>query len=1250
MTERERSAAEMEAIRQAMMEELGIGRRDALPLEDRAANVPMVPLSSINRQVRPEHPASAWHNLNLDEADPGVEDLDDIAGGQLYRLRRGGIGLSNSGRGGHSAGHGRGGASNRGGHASGGGRGNLAARGKNTDNSGSGQTYYNDARRSGKSHAKVDAGIARLQREAEFSRKNRTEGRSFKAPQSTSKSTKPVHRAASPVVARAAPPLANRLINSRFKLTSPATFLSHNNIGSSPVATAPEPVVSAPQNKVDDDLLVPPSASKLAPQGSLADSRWASPSAPLVDMSGSDDLSRSATHANTASASVSIPSLQQVVPAVNSNASMSICSAQQIIPIVGANTSESGHSVRSVSPAIPTNASELANSVQHATVAARLTLITDDVMIHPIPVIVCTLVIEKPVKVCKNNSTFKLGTARLIKLDEKSPLILEVQIGNEVILNELLSEAAIFKVDMKDGKPGNTVTYRANPTTEKIPTWKLYFQLPGIAKSFVNYHSFRLSELRRSGDSPHSSEQESQGPLVLLSPISSSAEKKLTDAEKSYLKNRISSSTFADLTLIDSEEILVPLHEEECKAEDNEVEEYSHFQDLLSLMEGDIVEGTLQVLNANHGGSFYDHVFHLAKNVGLENDAHFMKHAKNVFIGGLSSSRYSSSKPILSVTEGLVSDFLTRSETLLRFPQEFIDAYIKEIAKKILDMAQNFHNGTQSATAIPAEKSSSVQAVELTEVSEIVDTVKPVEPLQIVEATKPTETISPTQAAKPAAVIMNVIPRPKRVAYSIQEMMKMRPNATLTSEVLAAKHCLEKYLSGHKLQYKNSPRATATKLQPSELKTNFSSKLSFEEVSQTFRQDEHAPGKTSFVASSGASNPPESSSVQHETPINVSKSLSSAGDNIESIENDLSLSISAENDVKMPSFDAHHQDNSDKSSGKCPIAPQSATLNLSKSLSAADENKSEDKMDSRSGDSPPKLRSNRGLSTFRYARPDVINQATVLRASSGYNPTARQVVKKQESLPLKPRETLTNIESSEVSKNEPKGLASASETEKSKSQETNPNTLAKVMKNEMNLPKVVEQGTLRSKHTVTNSDVDRLAQVFSDLDFKAEKDNGTVADVSPVPERSTSPTVEELLQKKRASGLSTSRWASQAPALKSSSRTGQSTPTTSYSQLTSSMPQDNRLFSPQSAVAITPSRPFPSRSTMLNGRPVDTDSDDVLKATAPVFTPSPRRMRVLSVEQSCPQSAIVRIRNKKPFRPDSTRAWHQSECRINVAR
>lgn len=72
-------------------------------------------------------------DLNLDDCEPGVEDLEDIGGGQLYRLRRGGSGLMSSGRGSHSTGHARGGASSRGGHTSVGGRGNFAARGRSCD-------------------------------------------------------------------------------------------------------------------------------------------------------------------------------------------------------------------------------------------------------------------------------------------------------------------------------------------------------------------------------------------------------------------------------------------------------------------------------------------------------------------------------------------------------------------------------------------------------------------------------------------------------------------------------------------------------------------------------------------------------------------------------------------------------------------------------------------------------------------------------------------------------------------------------------------------------------------------------------------------------------------------------------------------------------------------------------------------------------------------------------------------------------
>lgn len=89
VTERESSSAEMVAIHQAMMvsfhkilhlfiiqdcllgtciilismqEELGISRKYALPLEDKAGPIPTVPLVVPIKRVRPDNPVSIWHS------------------------------------------------------------------------------------------------------------------------------------------------------------------------------------------------------------------------------------------------------------------------------------------------------------------------------------------------------------------------------------------------------------------------------------------------------------------------------------------------------------------------------------------------------------------------------------------------------------------------------------------------------------------------------------------------------------------------------------------------------------------------------------------------------------------------------------------------------------------------------------------------------------------------------------------------------------------------------------------------------------------------------------------------------------------------------------------------------------------------------------------------------------------------------------------------------------------------------------
>ncbi|EDN94762.1 predicted protein [Sclerotinia sclerotiorum 1980 UF-70] len=1366
-TERERSAAEMEALHQAMMEELGIGRRDALPLEDRAANVSVVPLAVTSKRVRPGNPASMWHNFHPDDVEPGLEELDDIAGGQLYRLRRGGAGLSNGGRGGHSAGRGRGGGSNRGGHASAGGRGNFAGKGRDVDHSRSGsQNHHKDARRGGKSRATIDAGIARLQREAEFSRMNRTEGRSVKMPPLTPKPTMPVPRAAAPA--------ASRHTTSKFKLQSPATFLLHNKIVSSPTTRPENPVVTPPQNNIE--TLVPSSTNNLAPHGSLATSRWAETPVTLVDTS-------EPKHAD-----------QPATPIIPMSTSMSVHSTQLATAINGVKPPASDCSGRAATSSIPTNVPESNHPVQSAINAAPLTLVTNGLeRNHATPVAIRTIVDERNVKICKNNSVAKLGTARLVKSHERSPLTLELQIGGEVILSELLTETTTLKVD------ANIVTYRAKSLTENVPTWKFHFQLPGPAKGFVNYHIFKIAELRRSGCSSQSSEKGKQSPLVPLSPALSSAvscsSNTTPHSDVTYYANRISSDIFADLNELNGQETLLSLHEEEAKPEDNQAGEYSNFQDLLSLMEGDIVEGTLQVLNAKHGGSFIDHVSQLAKDTGLENDAEFMKHAKNVFIGGLSSSRYSNSKPILSVTEGLVADFLKKSETLLRFPQEFIETYIKEISKKILDKVQNPQNGTRSAAVGSTGSSSPTEAAISVEVCEAAipeGAVKPVQYVQAFEAGESTEAIKPVEAQPITATKLNenftIIPKYKRITYSIEEMLKMRPNATFTRQVIAARDSLEKYLPGYKRQiaptdiiqttesgvrivagrtqgprYKESHRATATKLQPSEWKTQYASITSNKEVSHAIQQDRTAEQERTSKHTSCAPTPGDAGIQDHpdtghgtsfyklspaewtatfnvpssedtSSQVNKVKKIPTAPDiRNESIENGVHESIPAGSNAKS-SGNSHYQNIPDETSATASITSQVASHNVPKCSMTTEESKAEVKAESEDGTSTLVLPSNRGLSTFRYATLEVCSQAASLRASSGYKNPPCRVGKGQDSshessnssttlkstqvhdsllweslLSTKQRQTSIKVESPEASMNEskydtftprtknsvpvtfchkfvsdsnpadpPTQVAFEIETTSSakavvesgvveereahhgvvapaawttfdrsesqitktvKSRQVCPITI-KATGNETTVTKVKYQDQPRSKHTATDLDVDRLAQVLSVLDVKTEEDNGISPNENFSQYENQYPT-----HRGQTSHEFFSLEGSLPPALLSTilvedEKTGGVKEITGYTvrthisvPVTAHMPPVDAGYSPLSAIGFTPpgSFPFPPRPGMFDKSFSDTDSEEVLKANVPAFIPSHQRDGSTMSRPALSPSKIAIGHYKKPF-------------------
>ncbi|KAA8571596.1 hypothetical protein EYC84_001593 [Monilinia fructicola] len=1007
VTERESSSAEMVAIHQAMMEELGISRKYALPLEDKAGPIPTVPLVVPIKRVRPDNPVSIWHNLNLDDNEPGVEDLDDIAGGQLYRLRRGGSGLSNSGRGGHSASRGRGGASNRGAHVSAGGRGNSAARGRDVDSSKFGEPRFNDTKRGGKSHAAVDAGIARLQREAEFSRISRTEDRSIKVSPLASRSAKSAVRSAAPAVARDTPP---------------------------------GPVISITPPNTGDGLSEPAPSSKLAPHGGLAASRWASPAPKLVDTSESNNLEQFAAPETPTSTFAPGDFADSIVPATGSKSSepnnlehfaapetpTSTFApgdfADSIVPATGSNSSEPNYNLLSATSALPANYSG-SNHYDQSTVTGALTIVTNGLSAHNSGT--HTVIDEKPVK---------RGTNR----------------GRNTL-----------KADT------NIVTYQADSTTERKTTWRLQFQLPGPALGFVNYHTFKLAELRRNGCSSRSFGQGNQSSCIPISPVPSSA---------------ISTSSNATSPQWRSDAFLT--RRGESQAEDDQPPTYSSFQDLLSLMEVDVVEGTLQVLNAEHGGSFFDHVSQLAKGIGLENDADFMKHAKNVFIGGLSSSRYSRSKPILSITEELVSDFLS-----------------KKISKKILDKAQNPQNPAQSKSFNSTE-SLNTETVQLIDVTEVL------KPVTSVAATKP------VPAIKTAVVIES-----------------MRPGAKLSREVLAARDSLAKYLPHHKREiapadiiqttasglrivagrnhgprYRDSHRATAAKLQPSEWKAQFANSASNQEDPQAFEQDKNVEEQTS-----------EQSSF-----VPALLHVGSTG--------------------HVSSDDIDLQDSSNLASSKVTeVINEGQNNNVSNTSTTEEESEVTVKVESERNTTTLSLPTNRGLGTSRYATPEVVSQKAVLRAASGYKPPPHQTVKSKDlsSISSVPSKSLRSTELHNTASNEPgfevdtaSKLEQIPEFKTAKGEEAlgavienaewttvdkatkqkaeavgsqNDNTdaaLEKITEQEVVIPEFDRQLPTGGKNVATDSEIDVLAQVLSNLEVKTERNNNAITDDLPAPERS----------------------------------------------------------------------------------------------------------------------------------------------------
>ncbi|CZS90222.1 uncharacterized protein RAG0_01361 [Rhynchosporium agropyri] len=428
---------QLSRIHAAMMEELGLDRVANLHLADRGAPIESLqPLKQPKKKMKSE--IAAWHTLHLDEgADPTkAPALDNIADGQLYRLRRGGLSSGHRGndtpRGGHfSNGNRGGGRENRGGAAGHGGRSDhhgqsgrqFMGPGHQDDRSYASRTpgtFFNDARLSIHGSRHIDQVYDRL-RGTISSVNVSLQHNSGQGPRNPLLDKRPKGKT------HVQPPKAMHPQSSKFgKLADSDAFLGWAKFGG--------PSNPRPQPKPQPTVRLPPVAGVVSHPFQPICPSISVPSTPVVTDSGLVVHPPSSLGSQGLSGSRWGPSPQQPVQ----------------------------------SPAAPT---------PH----------------QPLPNPSASLAPHDPPFICRNNVKFKMdnalsemeGLATLRKnsnADELYTLELVSTSTNNMLVNETVSYDAVFELE------GYIVTYRAiQRATQMPPTWKIRFQLPLHATIFAAY-------------------------------------------------------------------------------------------------------------------------------------------------------------------------------------------------------------------------------------------------------------------------------------------------------------------------------------------------------------------------------------------------------------------------------------------------------------------------------------------------------------------------------------------------------------------------------------------------------------------------------------------------------------------------------------------------------------------------------------------------------------------------------------------
>ncbi|KAK2625343.1 hypothetical protein QTJ16_005712 [Diplocarpon rosae] len=430
-------------IQDAMMEELGIGRKDKLYLDDIVGGEDISKLVLKPKKRNMHSATAAWRIAVFDDVDPADKELDSIADGQLYRLRRGDASSSLS--------RGRGNGAPRGGRGGGHGRGGRYVNGS-VHNPSTPQTFF-AARAAVNSQPQAEYAASRLSDPAPFSMARR-------------QSNGPSHRGGHQDKANAAPskpqkpskPLNALPVKPRFALAnSNEAFLAHAGY----VQRAALPAqAAAPQQKP-----IGPLQSKKSVDMSSA------PTAPLADRMRQLKLSENALRRNTRVSDLTSPMKrpQKLSPGVLLSPGPSVSAAAIPEPLSRAT---SPVQVRSP-PVAPEPANQKSNGLSSSRWAPTVT---------PAQIPGRVVIRSYAVKFKKDQGPAKAGTAELVKNSADQYFKLElVEAGTDhMMISELITDDDFFEQDR------NLVIFRAAlPSAQKPPTWRLIFPLPHMADRFA---------------------------------------------------------------------------------------------------------------------------------------------------------------------------------------------------------------------------------------------------------------------------------------------------------------------------------------------------------------------------------------------------------------------------------------------------------------------------------------------------------------------------------------------------------------------------------------------------------------------------------------------------------------------------------------------------------------------------------------------------------------------------------------------